>query len=314
MDPAVEPVDGDPEMTDSSFMVATLVLVLPFVLIPSSIIITRLAKYLWKVYQAKKYGYGGDILDDPLAELGLKIRRGYENTADIRKIRKEKRKREKETIKRRESDARRAKLNEQMLQNRPGEPETRPVFQIPDFVPLHAAEQYLDELRKKTARTWYEKLSPDAVRKWFNISLYARLWMILQVTCTALAIGNYVALTYLASRADRDERTLIKNLDIFYATVFMADYFLSFYIAEDRLLFYLNPMSLIDLLSIVTPFVYLFVASPTKYVWFIGFVRIFRATRILRTYRLLSFTQSEQSRELTLFVLNFLNFVFFSGR
>jgi voltage-gated potassium channel len=221
----------------------------------------------------------------------------------------------KQTVKRRESDAKRARVNEQVLNSRPGEEsiESRSGFQLADFVHFHAAEHYLEELRRKTAKTWYEKLSPDAVRRWFNVSLYARLWMILQVTCTALAIGNYVALTYLASRADRDERNVIKFLDIFYASIFMADYCLSFYIAEDRLFFYFNPMSLIDLMSIVTPFVYLFVTSPTKYVWFIGFVRIFRATRILRTYRLLSFTQSEQSRELTLFVLNFLNFVFFSG-
>lgn len=123
-----------------------------------------------------------------------------------------------------------------------------------------------------------------------------------------------VALTYLANSENRDERMLIKNLDLTYATFFLLDYVLSFYVAEDRLSFFAQPMSLIDLLSIVSPFVYLFIASPTKYVWFIGFVRIFRATRILRTYRLLSFSQSEESRELTIFVLNFLNFIFFSGK
>jgi hypothetical protein len=32
---------------------------------------------------------GDDILVDPLAELGLKVKRGYDTTADIRKIRKE---------------------------------------------------------------------------------------------------------------------------------------------------------------------------------------------------------------------------------
>jgi hypothetical protein len=245
--------------------------------------------------------------------LGLKIRRGYDNTAEIRKIRKEKKRMLQETLKRRESDLRREKMNNNIVQSKPGESTEDTSYRLPDFVPFHAAEQYLEQLRQQTARTWYEKLSPDAVRKWVNISRYARLWMVLQVFCTALSIVNYVSLTYLASREDRDERKLIKNLDLFYASFFMADYCLSFYVAEDRLMFYMNPMSLIDLMSIVTPFVYVFVASPTKYVWFIGFIRIFRATRILRTYRLLSFTQSEQSRELTLFVLNFVNFIFFSG-
>lgn len=204
-------------------------------------------------------------------------------------------------------------MNEQII-NAGVDGEVKPSgFHLPDLGPIHAAEEYLGELRKQTVRTWYEKLSPDAVRRWTNVSKYARLWMIIQVIFTGLSIINYVSLTYLASRDDRDERKLIKNLDILYASIFLLDYCLSIYIAEDRLLFYFNSMSLIDLMSIVSPFVYLFVSSPTKYVWFIGFIRIFRATRILRTYRLLSFTQSEQDRELTIFVLNFLNFVFFSG-
>lgn len=300
MDPTI---DGDPAMSDDSFYEATVVLLLPFVLIPLSIILARLFKYAWKIYEAKKYGYDDGILQDPLAELGLKFRR--DTTADIRKIKKERvRNQEKRAL------IQQKKERDEIAERVGGE--VKSGFQ--EFAPLQAAEEYLAQLRASTARTWYEKLSPNAVRRWVNTSRYARLWMVLQVTCTFLAIVNYVALTYLANRDDRDERTLIKNLDIAYASFFLLDYFLSFYIAEDRLRFYFNAMSLIDLMSIVSPFVYLFVASPTKYVWFIGFVRIFRATRILRTYRLLSFAQSEESRELTIFVLNFLNFLFFSGK
>lgn len=50
--------DGDPPMTDSYFIDATVVLTLPFVLIPLSIITARLIKYAWKIYQANKYGFG----------------------------------------------------------------------------------------------------------------------------------------------------------------------------------------------------------------------------------------------------------------
>lgn len=257
-----------------------------------------------------------DVLEDPLAELGLKFRRGYDNTTEIRKIRKEQRRIQAEQIKKKELEGKRQEENEKMLHpERADEPSTAAAIKgaIAGFVPVHAAEQYLEQIRAQTQRTWYDKLSPDAVRKWANVSGYARLWMMLQVTCTFLAIINYVALTYLANADDRDERTLIKNLDIVYASFFLLDYCLSIYIAEDRLQFYATPMSLIDLLSIVSPFVYLFVQSPTKYVWFIGFVRIFRATRIMRTYRILAFAHSEETRELTIFVLNFLNFIFFSG-
>lgn len=178
---------------------------------------------------------------------------------------------------------------------------------------IHVAETYVKELRRQTKKTWSEKLSPDAVRRWIVTSRWSRAWMVFQVLVTILAIFNYVSLTYLVNRADRNERAFIKNLDVFYATIFMLDYILSFYTAEDRLMFYLNYTSLIDLVSIVTPFVYVFVTNPSKYVWFVGLMRIFRATRILRTYRLLSFSQSEETREIVTFVLNFANFVFFSA-
>jgi voltage-gated potassium channel len=55
------------------------------------------------------------------------------------------------------------------------------------------------------------------------------------------------------------------------------------------------------------------VAIPQKYVYFLGFLRISRAARVLRTYRLLSFSQSEETRELITFGLNFINFIFFSA-
>ena len=295
-------------MTDSNFDYGTFILLFPFFAIPASIIIARLVKYIWKIYQARKYGFGNDILEDPLAELGLKFRRGYENTTEIRKLRKEKTRIQKQAIKDRVKDMKRSEEIERVANGG-----RRFSSKLNDFVPIHAAEEYLNHIRQQTAKTWYEKLSPDALRRWVDLSRYARLWMVLQVTCTFLAIINYVALTYLALRDDRDERTLIKNLDLAYACFFLLDYVLSFYIAEDRLAFYAQPMSLVDLMSIVSPFVYLFVASPTKYVWFIGFVRIFRATRIMRTYRLLAFAQSEETRELAIFTLNFINFIFFSA-
>ncbi|KAJ3275116.1 hypothetical protein HDV01_001255 [Terramyces sp. JEL0728] len=272
-------VDGDPPMTDTSFFDATVLLIAPFLIIPFGIIAARLYKYLWKIYEAKKYGFGEDLFQDPLAELGLKVKRGYDNTQDIRKIRKEQQRQEKIAAKRRESEAARNKENERILSTG-GEQRAR--INFIELAPLHAAENYIANIRQKTKKTWYEKFSPQAVRRWVQVSRVASFWMAIQVLTTALAIANYVALTYLASKDDRDERNLIKNLDILYATLFLMDYCLSFYIAEDRLRFYFNSMSLIDLASIVSPFVYLFIASPTKYVWFIGFIpSIINATEAL---------------------------------
>ncbi|KAI8909098.1 hypothetical protein EDD86DRAFT_226803 [Gorgonomyces haynaldii] len=291
--------DGPP-MTDSEFFSATGVLLTPFIAIPVCIIVARLVKYLWKLRQARKYGYGDQFFEDPLAELGLNLKRGYENTSEIRKIRKEQ--------KRMMQEIEQRNLMEQETRRQAGT-DNEVIF----MKPLHFAEEYISEIRKQTKKTFLEKYSPDAVRRWVTLSPYSRVWMMFQVLVTVLAIINYVSLTYLVNKEDQDERTTIKDLDLFYSVIFLFDYVLSFYIADDRLKFYFNPMSLVDLISIVTPFVYLFVRNPTKYVWFLGLIRVFRATRILRTYRLLSFSQSEETRELVTFSLNFVNFVFFSA-
>ncbi len=188
-------------------------------------------------------------------------------------------------------------------------PETSNVF----LKPIYAAESGVSWITRETKKTWSHKLSPSAVRKWVAVSPLSRAWMLFQVFITILAIINYVSLTYLVNKDEALQRRTIKDLDLFYGIMFLFDYILSFYIAEDRLKFYFHPMSLVDLISIVSPFVYVFVNTPNKYVWFVGLIRIFRATRILRTYRLLSFSQSEETREIVTFALNFLNFIFFSA-
>ncbi|KAJ3323558.1 hypothetical protein HDV06_001582 [Boothiomyces sp. JEL0866] len=199
-------IDGDPPMTDSSFYDATVLLIAPFLIIPLGIIAARLTKYIWKIYEAKKYGFGDDLIQDPLAELGLKVKRGYDNTQDIRKIRKEQQRIEKLAAKRRESEAARNKENERILGQGT---EQRARINFIELTNLHAAENYIANIRQRTKKTWYEKFSPQAVRRWVQVSRVASFWMAIQVLTTALAIVNYVALTYLAVKDDRDEPSII---------------------------------------------------------------------------------------------------------
>ncbi|KAJ3166328.1 hypothetical protein HDU88_003552 [Geranomyces variabilis] len=285
----------------------------PFVLIPATIISVRIVRYLWRIYQARVYGYDEDLFSDPLAELGLSINRGYRNTKHIRKIRKEVRRTERKMAK----NAGRESLlvggeaggggGDVGSHGEPPSPSRR--F-MTGFAPLDAAEQYLYDLRRRTRRTWSEQFSPAAVRRWIETSRYARVWMVFQVGCTLFAIINYVLLTYSIQNADK---RLVKHLDLFLASMFLLDYAISFYTSEDRLQFYFNPASLVDLFSIVPPFVYVLISETSQYVWFLGLLRILRASRILRTYRLLSFSETEEKRELTILALSFMNFVFLSA-
>ena len=53
-----------------------------------------------------------------------------------------------------------------------------------------------DRVYQVTKKNWIEKYSPAAIRKWLATSKYARIWMMIQVLFTVIAIFNYIALTY----------------------------------------------------------------------------------------------------------------------
>ncbi|KAJ3286896.1 hypothetical protein HK104_008842 [Borealophlyctis nickersoniae] len=284
-----------PLVQDSRYY--NVILWLPFVAIPLSIMLVRIVRYIYRIYLVKVYGYDDDLFSDPLAQLGLTLNRGYSNTTAIRKIRKEQ--------KRLQSRQARSPSTDVPTSSR----FHRPAI-IANFAPLNKAEAYFAKVGRRTRRTWSQRLSPEAVRRWINTSRYSRLWMIFQVVCTLLAIINYVLLTYSIQRTDRKH---IKYLDLFLASMFLIDYALSLYTAEDRLRAYFNPSALIDLVSIVPPFIYVLISETSQYVWFLGLLRILRASRILRTYRLLSFSETEEKRELTILALGFTNFVFLSA-
>ncbi|KAJ3028598.1 UNVERIFIED_CONTAM: hypothetical protein HDU68_001325 [Siphonaria sp. JEL0065] len=299
-----EVIEAIAEETQYNFLLWT-----PFVAIPACILGARLIKYLYKLHQSLKYGYDEDLLDDPLqqlglAQLGLTINRGYDDLNDIRKIRKEQRKLEKLINRKdRKSDQPPPPTDKTTAKKREG---------ISAFIahPLFLAENYLAAFHLQTQKTWIDHLSPEAVRRWFDSSAFGRFWMMLQVTCTFVSIVNYVFLTYAIQN---EERTFIKFLDVFLAAIFLADYSISIYIADDRLAFYFNASSMIDLISIVPPFIYLVVREHSQFIWFLGLLRILRASRILRTYRLLSFSETEEKRELTIVALTFCNFIFLSA-
>ena len=217
-----------------------------------------------------------EILADPLAELGFKTRAKKTN------------------IKKQLENYKKPKMEQMRIAD----------------IPLEE-KPYKTYIRK--IKVFYKAhLSPAAVRNFLTQTRFGRIWMVFNVIVTIMAIVNYVLLTYLARREDRGDRKIVKTLDLAYAGIFLIDFLLSLYTAEDALKLYFKWSSLIDMVSIVTPFVVISNLQG-QYVWFVGLIRIFKATRINRTYKILSFSQNEETRELTLFVLNFLNFMFFSA-
>jgi hypothetical protein len=132
---------------------------------------------------------GGKLFEDPLSELGINLRRGYENTALIRKIRKE------QQLVMDEIDLKK-KQEELQIQTDKNTKQEEYIF----LKPIYAAEAVLGKVTKKTQETWSTRFSPDAVRQWISTSRYMRPWMFFQVFVTVLAIANYISLTYIVNQ------------------------------------------------------------------------------------------------------------------
>ncbi|KAJ3225939.1 hypothetical protein HK099_005872 [Clydaea vesicula] len=268
----------------------------PFVAIPFFIIFIRVAKFSWKLYKSKQLGKETDFLRDPLAELGFTDNTNYSKQKQIKRIKKE-------------QEQYKKWIQEKELQQKAGDT-TLSDSEEGNVGIRQKADLYFMNFTKKTKKTWSDKLSPEAVRRYFSATKYGRIWMFFQVTATACAIINYILLTY---QIQNDEKKAVKRMDLFLAVVFAVDYAIGLYTAEDRLKFYFHPSSLVDLLSIIPPFVYVFISESSPYIWFLGLLRILRASRILRTYRLVSFSETEEKRELTILGLTFINFLFLSA-
>ncbi|KAJ3082330.1 hypothetical protein HK102_001778, partial [Quaeritorhiza haematococci] len=178
----------------------------------------------------------------------------------------------------------------------------------------HLKPFLIDDEFPSRIRLWiYDNLSPAAVRDHFLSSLPGRIWLILQTFFTIVAIVNYVVLTY--KTIDLKTFNNIILVDGVLAFLFMADYIISFYAAEDRLKFFFSVASLIDLITIVPALVALFFSYEiiTDQSILIYVLRLLRALRILRTYRLLSFAQTEERRQLILVLLTVLTFLFLAA-
>ena len=294
----------------------------PLIIIPLSIIIVRVIKYGHRVYLAKKDGYGDDLLEDPLGELGLHLPRTYDNSRDIRRIKKEQRRLSRAlAIQAAKDHERSISPTETPLQpnmeNKAGS-KSMPLIKNAQglwvLAPFAAAEGYLNELSRLTSTTWKKSFSPGAVREWYNTSPWARIWLIFQVVLTLAAIVNYVLLTYhtLPDETQANSNAVLA-VDFTLGLFFLADYALTFYSAEDRLAFYFSLGSFVELVAILPTLAYPFAVDTGTSLWYLGVWRILKAGRIVRTYKILSFSQSEERRELTILGLLVFSFLFFSA-
>jgi len=152
---------------------------------------------------------------------------------------------------------------------------------------------------------------------WLESSGIGLVWDIFQIGLSVVAMGVYVASTYQTSKPEwmvAGEITL---------TVFFAcDYFLSMYLAENKLMHFFSFFAMIDFASIV-PFVIemLFTAiqgeslagADLQFLRLARFLRIVRLLRIMRMYRVVRLAKSEVERGIMELVFVIVCLVFISA-
>jgi len=94
-------------------------------------------------------------------------------------------------------------------------------------------------------------------------------------------VGLFVAETYALSAGGLDT---LWTIEVAIAAVFLVEYVLRLYGAEDRSSEFLNAYTMVDLIAIV-PTLVVFLSPSTATVASVGFLRAVRVVRVLRFYR-----------------------------
>ena len=114
-----------------------------------------------------------------------------------------------------------------------------------------------------------------------NIGLYLDLF---QVALSLFACGCYVYETYVPTL----NIAWWQTMELVVGSMFGADYILRFYLAKDKLVYFFEPMPLIDFLTVVPTFIYaILLFSGGSTLSFLRVLRLLRALRVLRVLKIM---------------------------
>jgi len=136
-------------------------------------------------------------------------------------------------------------------------------------------------------------------------SRYATYWIVFQVVLSFGACMVYAIELYFPSRVP----AWMISFEIIVTTIFLFDYLLYFYIAEDALKYFFSVFALIDLGAIIPVFISLIPGLNLQATLFTAF---FRSLRILRAYKLVEFASSAVQRQVFVLVLSIVALMFCS--
>jgi len=107
---------------------------------------------------------------------------------------------------------------------------------------------------------------------------------IFQVVLSLFSCGCYVYETY----DDMSAKYWWQILELSVGTLFGADYILRFYLAKDKLIYFFEPMPLIDFVTVVPTFIFaIMLITDEGNISFLRVLRLLRALRVLRVLKIM---------------------------
>jgi hypothetical protein len=120
---------------------------------------------------------------------------------------------------------------------------------------------------------------------WKKSSMVGAAWDMSQVFFSILACGLYIAETYQSSYAGD---IVLRWIEVSVTQFFLLDFLFNWFVSTSTRLYFLSPMTYIDIITIVPVYLTLILGDRNiPNLSLLRFVRILRLIRILRTFKLL---------------------------
>ena len=149
---------------------------------------------------------------------------------------------------------------------------------------------------------------------WLTSTVSGYMWQMLQLVITLVSCALYIVELYAISEG-REVPNSILFVEVALNSLFAIDYCFNFYASSDRLRHLcFSPYALVDWITFIPFFVSWASGDPFNAdrndELFIRSLRLFRAIRIIRCYRLLPFSKDAFIQQIINVVLSFFIFIF----
>eukprot|EP00232_Nephroselmis_pyriformis_P029999 CAMPEP_0182871260 /NCGR_PEP_ID=MMETSP0034_2-20130328/11017_1 /TAXON_ID=156128 /ORGANISM="Nephroselmis pyriformis, Strain CCMP717" /LENGTH=879 /DNA_ID=CAMNT_0025003803 /DNA_START=266 /DNA_END=2902 /DNA_ORIENTATION=+ len=177
--------------------------------------------------------------------------------------------------------------------------------------PDNSVDNLVGKKEKEVLLKIYSRVPPrKRLRRYLETSNEGFALDVTSACFSLIAVAIYIFETYQDKEwKDQKSNKWTFYIEVLFASFFLIEYLLRLYVAEVRYRYVLGWSSIVDLLTIIPPFLEIGNAIDQNF-GFLRLVRILRVLRILRVHRLMMHSDSEVQRQVFMLVFTIGSVVF----